>query len=163
AGRARRGDRVDLIVHEPFLEFAARPVRHLVMALVHRLMTVVLLRAVHRVWVSTPAWEPRLRPFALGRRLDIRWLPVPGCASVRADEASGGAAESRRLLVGHCGTYGPLVTSLLDERLARVLASPRRPDAVLLGAGSEAFATAFLAAHPEFAGRVRASGVLPLQ
>jgi glycosyltransferase involved in cell wall biosynthesis len=163
AGRARRGDRVDLVVHEPFLELAAQPVRHLVMALVHRLMTVVLLRAVHRVWVSTPAWEPRLRPFALGRPLDIRWLPVPGCESLRAAHASAPAAATRRPLVGHFGSYGTLVTSLLEERLARVLAGRSRPDALLLGAGSEAFATAFLAAHPEFAGRVHASGVLPPQ
>ena len=157
AGRARRGDHVDLVVHEPFLEFSVRPVRHLVMALVHRLMTVVLLRAVQRVWVSTPAWESRLRPFALGRPLEMRWLPVPGCEGLRAADAPWPAAEvARRPLVGHFGSYGALVTSLLDERLVRVLAGASRPDAVLLGAGSQTFAAAFLSAHPEFAGRVRA-------
>jgi hypothetical protein len=161
AGRARRGDHVELVVHEPFLDLSVRPVRHLVMALVHRLMTVVLLRAVHRVWVSTPAWESRLRPFALGRPLEMRWLPVPGCESRRAAKPSPPTAgNSRRALVGHFGSYGSLVTSLLEERLARVLAGPSRPDAVLLGAGSETFAAAFLAAHPEFRSQVRASGVL---
>ena len=161
AGRARRGDEVDLVVHEPFLELAARPVRHLAMALVHRLMTVVLLRAVHRVWVSTPAWESLLRPFALGRPLEIRWLPVPGCEGLReADAPSRAAAPPRRPLVGHFGSYGALVAPLLDERLVRVLAGASRPDAILLGAGSTEFAAAFLAAHPEFVGRVRASGVI---
>jgi len=162
AGRARRGDEVDLVVHEPFLELAARPVRHLAMALVHRLMTVILLRAVHRVWVSTPAWESLLRPFALGRPLEIRWLPVPGCEGMReADALSRAAGAPRRPLVGHFGSYGALVAPLLDERLVRVLAGASRPDAVLVGAGSEGFAAAFLAAHPEFVGRVRASGVIP--
>lgn len=161
AGRARRGDHVELMVHEPFLELSAGRPRHLVMALVHRLMTVVLLRAVHRVWMSTPAWESRLRPFALGRAIEMRWLPVPGCENLREIDVPRPAPEpSRRPLVGHFGSYGPLVTSMLEPRLARVLSAPSRPDAMLLGAGSETFATAFLAAHPEFSGRVRASGVL---
>jgi glycosyltransferase involved in cell wall biosynthesis len=162
ADRARRGDEVDLVVHEPFLELAARPVRHLAMALVHRLMTAVLLRAVHRVWVSTPAWESRLRPLALGRPLEFRWLPVPGCEGLGGTDAPSPAAGVRgRPVVGHFGSYGSLVAPLLHERLVRVLAGASQPDAVLLGRGSEAFAAAFLAGHPEFVGRVRASGVVP--
>ena len=79
ARRARAGDRVDVVVHEPYLEFGWGPLRHLTMAVVHRLMTAVLLRAADCVWISTPAWESRLRPYALGRAIEMRWLPVPGC------------------------------------------------------------------------------------
>ena len=79
ARRARAGDLVDVVVHEPYLEFGWGPLRHLTMAVVHRLMTAVLLRAADRVWISTPAWESRLRPYALGRAIEMRWLPVPGC------------------------------------------------------------------------------------
>ena len=57
ARRARAGDLVDIVVHEPYLDFGWGPLRHLAMAAVHRLMTAVLLRAADRVWISTPAWE----------------------------------------------------------------------------------------------------------
>ena len=43
--RARRGDRIELMVHEPFLEFRSGRVHHGVMAAIHRLMTIVLLNA----------------------------------------------------------------------------------------------------------------------
>ena len=62
ATRAWRGDRVELMVHEPFLEFGQGAVRHNVMACVHRLMTMILLCASRHVWMSIPAWESLLRP-----------------------------------------------------------------------------------------------------
>ncbi|HEY6507695.1 MAG TPA: glycosyltransferase, partial [Vicinamibacterales bacterium] len=128
--RARRGDAVDVVVHEPYLEFGRGPVRYLGMALVHRLMTIVLLRAADRVWMSTPAWEDLLRPYLLGRRLDMRWLPVPGCESQAGSPSTGATADLTALarpLVGHFGTYGTLVASLLEGRLVGVMASSTRP------------------------------------
>ena len=94
ARRARAGDLVDVVVHEPYLEFGWGPLRHLAMAAVHRLMTAVLLRAADRVWISTPAWESRLRPYALGRAIEMRWLPVPGCETT-VSGASGSQADCR--------------------------------------------------------------------
>lgn len=161
ARRARAGDLVDVVVHEPYLEFGWGPLRHLTMAVVHRLMTAVLLRAADRVWISTPAWESRLRPYALGRAIEMRWLPVPGCETT----ASGAGAMPivttlGRPLVGHFGTYGKAVATLLEERLAGVMAGASRPGLLLLGAGGEAFATAVLARHPQWRGRVHATGYL---
>ncbi len=162
--RARRGDAVDVVVHEPYLEFGRGPIPHVVMALVHRLMTIVLLRAADRVWMSTPAWEDLLRPYLLGRDMEMRWLPVPGCESRAALPSAGAATDLAvlpRPLAGHFGTYGTLVTSLLEERLAGVMASPTRPALLLMGSGGEAFARHLLARHPEWRDRVLATGYLP--
>src|SRR5450432_3484576 len=64
--RARRGDRVEVMVHEAYLQFGLGGWRKDAVAAVHRLMTVIVLRAACKVWMSTEAWEPMLRPFAMG-------------------------------------------------------------------------------------------------
>jgi len=96
AKRARAGDHVELMVHEPYLELRRGPMRHVVMACMHRLMTVVLLRAAHKVWLSIPAWERLLRPYALGRKVPMQWLPVPGCVP---DDDATSACVARLVLI----------------------------------------------------------------
>jgi Glycosyl transferases group 1 len=164
ARRARSGDEVELMVHEPFLEFRRGPLRHAVMACVHRLMTMVLLGAARKVWMSIPAWEPRLRPYALGRTLQMQWLPVPGCV---ADESSASAAAIRlnyaadgQPLLGHFGSYGAAVTALLDERLPPLMDGARKPSLLLLGSGSQRFCHVLLEQHPSWSRRVHAAGYL---
>jgi hypothetical protein len=127
-------------------------------------MTAMLLRAAHRVWLSTPSWERRLRPYALGRSVEMRWLPVPGCEV--SDAIVGGhrplpGVAADRLVVGHVGSYGTHVAPLLEERLAGVMDGPTRPSALLLGRGGDEFARGLVARHPTWAGRVHAPGVLP--
>jgi hypothetical protein len=158
AGRARRGDQVHVVVHEPYLEVGRGPVRHLAIAAMHRVMTVVLLRAAHRIWLSTPAWEPLLRPYLLGRAVEMRWLPVPGCEGSGAEAPLAGMG---RPLVGHFGSYGALVAPLLEQRLVRLMASATRPAILLLGRGAERYASDLMARHPEWQGRMHAAGYVP--
>ena len=160
AKRAWLGDRVELMVHEPYLEFRG-PLRHKVMACVHRLMTMVLLAASRRVWMSIPAWEACLRPYALGRHLPMEWLPVPGCV---APSTIGAARALRRTyaaddqtLIGHFGSYGEAVSTLLETRLSTILARDRRAVALLIGAGSDRFRQSLVEVHPELAARVHAT------
>jgi len=160
-GRAIAGDRVELFVHEPFIELRATPVRHAVIALVHRIMTVVLLQAASRVWLATPSWEARLRPFTLGRVVSMHWVPVLAGRPVRSSAAR--AAQVRTTLasapvIGHFGSYGPAVSELLEQRLVRALADPSGPTALLLGVGSEAFTEDLVARRPWLSSRVRALG-----
>ena len=164
ARRARSGDAVELMVHEPYLEFRRGPLRHVAMACVHRLMTMVLLRASRKVWISIPAWEPMLRPYALGRTIQMQWLPVPGCV---ADENMGSATAIRlkyvadgRHLLGHFGSYGAAVTELLLERLPAVMDGPFGPSLLLLGSGSERFRDALISRHPSWRTRVHGVGYL---
>ena len=164
ARRARAGDAIELMVHEPYLEFRRGPFRHLAMACVHRLMTMVLLRASRKVWMSIPAWEPLLRPYALGRDLPMQWLPVPGCV---ADASAAHAAAIRlkysahgRPLLGHFGSYGMEVTRLLDTRLAPLMEDPLAPSLLLLGSGGERYRDTLLDRHPSWSTRVHAAGYL---
>jgi glycosyltransferase involved in cell wall biosynthesis len=164
ARRAWSGDEVELMVHEPYLEFRRGPLRHALMAGVHRLMTIVLLGTARKVWISIPAWERLLRPYALGRSIPMQWLPVPGCV---ADESAASAAAIRlryasagQHLLGHFGSYGAAVTSLLLERLAPVMDGPLRPSLLLLGAGSEQFRDALISRYRWWNARVHAVGYL---
>jgi hypothetical protein len=164
ARRARRGDQIELMVHEPYLEFRRGPLRHALMACVHRLMTIALLRAASKVWISIPAWERLLRPYALGRKIPMQWLPVPGCV---ADESGVSAAAVRlkyvadgQHLLGHFGSYGAAVTSLLLDRLPRIMDGRFTPSLLLLGAGSERFRDALVERHPSWSSRVHAAGYL---
>ena len=154
---------VDVVVHEPYLDFGWGPLRHLAMAVVHRLMTAVLLRAADRVWISTPAWESRLRPYALGpRHRDA----VAARARLR-DHRERRPPTASRLSPPWAGRWSAIsaptataVAALLEERLAGVMEGASRPALLLLGAGGEAFATRLLGRHPQWRGRVHAPGYL---
>jgi glycosyltransferase involved in cell wall biosynthesis len=163
--RARRhGDRVELMVHEPFLTLGGSWKQHGAAA-VQRLMATLLLLAADRVWVAILAWRRLLRPYALGRRLPFAWLPVPSNVPVVADPAATAAARAPYarpggLLLGHFGTYADHVGRRLAPVLASVLGS--RPDtvALLLGRGSNEFGEQFLLSHAELRDRVYATGPL---
>lgn len=161
ARRARRGDCVELMVHEPYLALERGPARHVAIALVHRLMTTILLSAARRVWISIPAWEACLRPYALGRPLPMTWLPIPACLPEGTDAAVPPRTQfvdGSRVLVGHFGTYGPAVSALLDARVPLILDAPTRPSLLLLGAGGDAYRNHLLADRPDWADRLHAVG-----
>ena len=168
ARRARAGDHVELMVHEPYMEFSWRSPAHSVMAAVHRLMTLVVLGAAQRAWVAIPAWETCLRPYALGRQVPMPWLPIPGCVPDAAASGTAGDAATTRVrfaaidrpIVGHFGSHGPMVSRLLDACLPAIMSGPSRPVLLLLGADGESYRERLLARHPEWSGRVHASGFL---
>lgn len=164
ASRARSGDLVDLMVHEPFLAFAGRWTQHGAAA-VHRLMTMVLLRAARRVWVSTPAWRDALAPFAPSRDLVFDWLPIPSPVEP-LDEPQAVAAVRSRLspaahVVGHFGLYSRLTAEPMKAVIPRVLDRMRGSVALLMGQGSEQLRSDILSERSELGPRVHAAGVLP--
>jgi glycosyltransferase involved in cell wall biosynthesis len=143
---ARVGRRrpVDVMFHEVAYPLAWRqPIRHSVLAVVHRAMAWTLLQSADRVLVSTAAWTPLLR--SLGARSDPIVCPIPSNLEadpspdeIAAARARWGACGGR--LVGHFGTYGRAIAPLL-ERVIRDT-SDRRNDLrwLLVGHGGEAFA-----------------------
>jgi glycosyltransferase involved in cell wall biosynthesis len=166
--RARlRGDEVTLVVHEPFLAFGEGSRRQDAVALVHRLMTMILLSSARRVWTTIPKWEDCLRPYTLGRRVPFGLLPVPSAMPATASAEDGAAiralyAPARVPLVGHFGTYGGHVARVLARLLPRLLSEEESNCVVLLlGQGSEAMREELLRAHADLAGRVHASGTIP--
>ncbi len=161
--RSVAGDSVELVVHEPFVTFTGG-IRQWAVAAVQRAMTVIVMGAARRVWVTTRAWAPLLEPYLAGRGIAIHWLPVPSNLPL-ADAAA--VIEVRRRyapgtdgLVGHFGTHGSLVTSLLDEAIVRAAETHPSARFLLIGSGSEAFRSALVAGHQALADRVSATGQL---
>jgi glycosyltransferase involved in cell wall biosynthesis len=166
--RARLGDEVRVMFHEPFVQFSlAHPRRNLVAAS-NRAMAMLLLRAARAAYVSTPAWERLLRPWAPSSLGPMGWLPIPSTvprvddsAAVSCLRAQLGAADGGVRVVGHFGTYGSMIAPLLEPVLRTVLASPRPTVALLLGDGGPAFAERLRRADPSLEARLVAPGRLP--
>jgi glycosyltransferase involved in cell wall biosynthesis len=162
--RARAGDNVEVMVHEPFLTFWEGTWRQTIVAVVHRVMTAVLLQTASRVWVSIPAWERMWKPFAFGRRVPFSWLPIPSSLIRPPDEAVRALRASltpgRRSLVGHLGTYGRNITSMLDVLVPDILRSSPDAAMLLVGAGSSEYRTALVHRDPALERRVLAAGLL---
>jgi glycosyltransferase involved in cell wall biosynthesis len=168
--RARRcGDQVELMIHEPSLPFRGRSLRRNAAALVHRAMTILLLRAASRVWMSIPGWEPRLRPFAFGRELDFEWLPIFSSIPVtnnpsrRSEIRQQYAGGDGRLLIGHFGTFGASITDLLERILVNLAQEDSKQVFLLLGDQSEPYRERLTQRHPGLATRVHATGQLPAE
>lgn len=164
--RARlKGDAVELMIHEPFLAFGEGSRKQSAVAAVHRVMIALLLHAARRVWMSIPAWEKSLRPYALGRRLPFVWLPVAsnipraddpeGVREVRARYAPGG-----ELVVGHFGTYGRNIADLLESSVPVLLGDCENVVLLLLGRGGEQLRDRLARDYPGLRGRIHAPGAL---
>lgn len=158
-------DRVEIMVHEPFLSFGPGSWKQAAAATVHRVMTVVLLRAACRVCVAIPAWEVCLRPYALGRHVSFGWLPVPSNVPEVADSegtalARGAYAPVNGFLIGHFGAYGRLTGELLTALVAELLGRNPAGAVLLLGRGSVAQRDELLRRQPDLAGQVHATGAL---
>ena len=139
---AKHGDHVELMVHEPYLAFGEGSWKQSGVAAVHRLMTTVLMKTAARVWISIPAWENRLRPYAFGRALEFCWLPIPSAIPVVDDAARVSATRERyavegELLVGHFGAYDRNTTELLLGAIPLLLRNNSECKVLLLGRGSE--------------------------
>ena len=121
---ATRKQPLDIMIHEPCYAFGEGGWKQDAVATVHRMMLALLLHKAERVFLSIPAWEPRLRPLTR-RDLAFTWLPVPSNIPVvsRGPEIHD---------VGYFGQYDSAsiaqLTRVLDLLPCRVL---------LLGRGAE--------------------------
>jgi glycosyltransferase involved in cell wall biosynthesis len=161
----RHSDRVELMVHEPFLEFGKGSWRQKVVALVQRLMTIILLSAASRIWITIPAWEAYWRPYALGREKTFSWLPVVSNVPVINDPEAIKAVRSRYVsaegsIVGHFGSYDRHNTELLLATVSPLLRNGSKDVLLLLGRGGEQAREAIIRNYPEMEERVHATGAL---
>jgi glycosyltransferase involved in cell wall biosynthesis len=166
--RARKhGDEVALMVHEAYLPFSWS-IPHNAAALVHRVMIMVLLRAACQVWMSIPGWESWLRPYAFGRRLRFEWLPIFSNVPIDADsvrtlEIRSHYIDAEQVLIGHFGTFGPLVTAVLEPILLSLAEDGNRQVFLLMGQGSEPFRDGLIRKRPQLAALIHATGRLPAE
>lgn len=167
ARRGRRGDDVRVMFHEVAFPWVRRPLRHNVLAAVHRAMAAVIVRACTRAYVSTLVWEPLLRRLgAVG--LPITWTPVPSNVPSEADsdavalrraQVTGGETSAR--LVGHFGTYGPGVARDLGPALRDLLGGSRDVHVLLLGVGGDRWRRELAGDRVDWLARIVAPGPLP--
>ena len=158
--RMRRGDVIDLMVHEAFVTFTGK-IRHRLMAAVHRLMVYVILRAGKRVWCSIPKWEHVLRPYA-PKFADFRRLPVPSCVPQleRNDPIEPIAHE---FTFGHFSSLGVSTAQPMFTILPELLSAMPEASVLLIGLRSQSFRDEFLRVHDSFRNRIIATGSVPLQ
>ncbi len=154
--RMRRGDEIDLMVHEPFVMFAGNP-KHWAMAAVHRLMVSMLLRAAKRVWCAIPMWETLLRPYAPSNT-DFRRMPVFSCVpSIGVDDTP----DIPAFAFGHFSSYGTSTARPLRAMLPGLLNRIPNGTVLLIGQNSEGFREEYLRKYPFAAHRLVATGPLP--
>jgi glycosyltransferase involved in cell wall biosynthesis len=158
-------DRVEVMIHEPFLTFSGRSWKQSGAAAVHRLMMIVLLNAASHVWMSIPGWKKLLKPYALGRKIPFDWLPVSNNIPVIDDPC--GVQELRvrhapagELIIGHFGTYGQHITDLLIKSLPAIMRHSSECVLVLLGRGGTGVRQELARRYPDLSHRMHAPGEL---
>jgi glycosyltransferase involved in cell wall biosynthesis len=162
-GRAARSrDEVELIVHEPFLEFGKGWKRNAA-SLMHRVMAAILLRAASRVWVPLSFWEDRLRPYSFGRRVSFSYLPIPSSVPVVCDAVAVARTRARyasqgSFLIGHFSTCYAEVAKLLKAVLPTLLLRGSNLVALLIGKESCALREELIGEHAGLVDRIYATG-----
>ena len=162
AGRAGAGDQLDVMVHEPFVDFIGGSWIQPIRAVVQRTMTRTVLRAARRVWLSIPGWEERLLSM-LPAAVTPRVLAVPGTIPIAHDDAAIAAVRARllgagRAVVGYFGTGGSYVERALAETMSGIRATRNDVTFMLIGRGTETLSVR-LGGRPG----VSATGQLPAQ
>ncbi len=154
---------LDVMFHEVAYPFVARqPLKHQLLAGVHRVMASLLLRRAERVFVSVPGWASLLRPLARRFPQPI-WSPVPSNLPTELTASEIGATRDRSpaqatRLVGHFGTYSPWLCAQVESVMLKILAQRSDVGVLLLGRGSSAFADRIKQRQPELTGRLMGVG-----
>jgi glycosyltransferase involved in cell wall biosynthesis len=161
--RSRRRDSIWVMFHEVmFRAEGDRRLPRLALAAVNRWMATLVAGAAERAFVSIPGWRPMVEPL-LRKDATVTWLPVPSAIPVVEDPAATAAIRARYAaghpLVGHFGTYGAAVGTLL-ERTLPALAAMSDCHMLLLGDRSDVVCRELTSAHPSLAGRLFATGRL---
>ena len=161
--RSRRRDSIWVMFHEVAFPFDTRAkLRHNGLAVVNRIMASIVARAAERVFVSIPAWKSPVERLTRPGT-PVSWLPVPSAVPIVNGNGASAVIRARqgsgRPVVGHFGTYGRLVRPLLDASVPMLLEGTDC-SVLLLGRGSEIASRELIAAHPNLAARVQASGSL---
>jgi hypothetical protein len=144
--RARAGDRIDLIVHEPYMPFFGSSWLQPPAAAVQRLMTRTVVRCADRVWLTIPGWEPRVNGARQSSQAAPQMLPVPG--TIPPVQNAPAVAALRRILVqgrsrliGYFGSGGSYPFDVLRTAVAKLGNSESDAAFVCIGRGSDVLAT----------------------
>lgn len=149
-------DRVELVVHEPFLDFSGSA-RQQFAAVIHRGMMGILMMSAHQVWVASPGWTGRLRRWPFTRRPPIAWSPISG--GIVSHEVP---PESREYngpgtvvgcFIGKAGIRDRRI-SMLAPILAELFGRDTRITATLIGKHAEMVRLALCESREEWTARM---------
>jgi glycosyltransferase involved in cell wall biosynthesis len=159
--RSRRRDSLWIMFHEvAYPRDAGHSLAENALSVVTRWMAALAGRAAQRIFVSIPAWQPLVQSI-IGRDASIQWMPVPTSVPFIVDRAGAARVRSRigqdHPLVGHLGTYGRSIRSMLRACLPALLATTDCR-ILLLGRGGIEFRDELIGDHPELGGRLVAPG-----
>jgi glycosyltransferase involved in cell wall biosynthesis len=158
--------RLDVMFHEVAFPFVrGQPWKHKLLASVHRGMAWMLLKAAERVFVSIPGWESILNRLT-NRGPRAVWAPVPSNLPTEWAANEVEALRSRLVthsdeqLIGHFGTYSPVVNDLLTPTMAELLGANPDLRVILVGRGGHAYAAELDRKDRALASRVIVTGEL---
>jgi glycosyltransferase involved in cell wall biosynthesis len=158
AGRVE--EEVWIQFHEVAHDFSFhQPLRHNGLALVQCWMAQIVAKRAQRLFISVPGWRRQLGHH--GPRAEV--LPIPSNLPVDIAQRHVDSVRARlgtAPVVGHFGTYGPLVRDLLEPAILAVLLAVPDARVLLLGRGSLDFAAHFASTSPDVTSRIIASGAL---
>ena len=159
----RSGQDIRVMFHEPYFYFSWRKPWLNALAIVQRVMARIVLQAACRVYYSSANWDRYLR--AYGAPANATVLPIP--ATVPANPPWALVSEFRARftadgspIVGHFGTFGDHVTSVLTPALERLLREEQSVNVALIGTGGDVYRDEFVRLVPAAANRIHATGRL---
>jgi glycosyltransferase involved in cell wall biosynthesis len=162
---SRRLEPVWIMFHEVAFPLSRhQPLAHNFLGLVNRLMVRLVTRQAERILVTIPAWESLL-PRSPNVRRRVTWLPVPSniptiVAPEKVADTRRHVASADEIVIGHFGTYGPHIAPTLERLLPPLLGKHSRRRALLMGNGSDRFASLLQEENPALRGQISATGSL---
>jgi glycosyltransferase involved in cell wall biosynthesis len=164
ARRARAGDALDVIVHEPFVDFIGGSWMQPARAVVQRYMTRTVLRPAGGVWMSIPGWRPRLLSPWVGLSSTPRVLPIPGTIPVNHDPAAIERLRAKvsggEVVVGYFGAGGEYAERALRHTVESLGQAGREAAILCIGRGSEAVVARLKASVPGYKGSLSSTGAV---
>lgn len=164
----RRPEQIWVMFHElraDTVPGASLPVR--LLGSITRWMVRLTMGRCERAFLSTPRWEKEIRE-DVEDPCPLEWMPIPSNLPVDADPAMAAAVRRQVLgddagvLLGHFGTFKSAMTRMFEDLLPDLLSKPERK-MLLIGQNSEAYRDQLVERQPRLAGRVLATGDIPLE
>lgn len=158
-------DRLEVMIHEPYLPLNQERLKHTALAVTHRIMLTAVLRAASRVWTAIPSWEEYCRIYALGRPIPFAWLPVISNIPVEEQGRGGRTVRMRHApaqgaLIGHFGACGGGIGDALHAVIPQLLQRDANRAVLLIGQDSRQAHDELLRDYPALQGRIHATGPL---
>lgn len=163
--RASKIAPLSVMFHEVAFPFVRRPIRHNLIAAINRIMARAIAGAADEVLVTIPGWKSLILSICPGAR-PPECLPVPSSVPANADPKRVAAArkrfvsDDRIVLIGHFGTFGRLITDVLEPVLLEVHSQVPEARFLLMGRGSVLYQSRLATSHPDLAASIFATGDL---